>query len=100
MCVCAVHDIDGFLAATPGDCGAAALSPLLTSHPHPSWERVSMSPSSFLLISRWGDQSLWGVWERKRLQALLEELDEDEQKKEQRLRRVRREFQSECVKED
>lgn len=35
---------DEFMAAAPGDCGAPVLSPLLTSHPHPSWEFVSMSP--------------------------------------------------------
>lgn len=51
MSVCEQFVHDRFMAAAPGDCGAPALSPLLTSHPRLPWECVSMSPSSLLLIS-------------------------------------------------
>lgn len=76
-CMCRVRAS----SAASGDCGASALSPQLPTSVSPG--SLKVPPQFLLLISQQGGQSSWGVWERKRLQALLEgtEMGEDNKRR-------------------
>lgn len=60
---------------------------------------LKVPPQFLLLISQQGGQSSWGVWERKRLQTLLEatEMGEDKTKGKTEGWRVKEEFVISCV---
>lgn len=87
MCVCLWLMHDGF--TTTGECADWPFSHFLLPTHHPSWECISVSHSTLLLISRWGEQSSWWVWERKRLQTPWEE-----EEPWRRLKRMERRFHS------